>query len=408
LSLDFGYFPYKYNQAAKNLGEYMFRSEAYPTILYTGGWSWMNDVQAHPVGAKLTYINGNGTFKQDLGVFIEYFNSPIYDITPSYIATWKPTSAFTLGGGSALHRLITPTRGTKNELTKSFKYYKDFWEGETPSRRRINVANAGFPGTTSYDLAYASNSAPNVDSLRAAIFADPTQAALLSTIGVTSAAGIVLVQDTSTITMEEGRSGRYVTKLKDDIENDKALGDTLLPKNAGNKVQSVSFDLAAVYLMAFFDVDFNAWLGMDKTKTGAFNLYGEIAQLGLKNYPIFYTEFAQRMPIMLGLSIPTFGVCDNLSVEAEYLKNPNAESIASTYDMLSLPPDENFRYKVFSKDDTKWSIHATRKLSGFATLFIQVANDHMRLQDGYATPQFVPVTNKQSDWYWLMRIQWMI
>src|SRR5690606_34067476 len=46
----FGYFPYKYNQAAKNLGEYLFRTEAYPTILYTGGWNWMNDVQYHAIG----------------------------------------------------------------------------------------------------------------------------------------------------------------------------------------------------------------------------------------------------------------------------------------------------------------------------------------------------------------------
>src|SRR5690606_7747248 len=36
--LTLGYFPYKYNAAARNLGEYLFRTEAYPTIIYTGGW----------------------------------------------------------------------------------------------------------------------------------------------------------------------------------------------------------------------------------------------------------------------------------------------------------------------------------------------------------------------------------
>jgi hypothetical protein len=133
-----------------------------------------------------------------------------------------------------------------------------------------------------------------------------------------------------------------------DIEQDNALKDTALIQNANQKVKSVSFDLAATYLMAFFNLDFNALLGMDKTKTGDFNLYGEVAQLGLKNYPIFYTQFAQRLPIMLGLSIPTFGICDHLSLEAEYLKNPNAESIASTYDKLSLPPDANYRYKMMT------------------------------------------------------------
>jgi hypothetical protein len=180
------------------------------------------------------------------------------------------------------------------------------------------------------------------------------------------------------------------------------------PNNANAQAQTVSFDLAAIYLVAFFSMDFNALLGLDATRMGEFKLYGEVAQLGLKNYPIFYTKSAERRPIMLGLCVPTGGLLSHLAVEVEYLKNPNVESIASTYDKLDLPPDVEFRYKNYHKDDYKWSVHASRGISKFLSLHVQVANDHMRLKDGYARPQYIPVTNEPSHWYWLTRIQWMI
>jgi hypothetical protein len=75
----------------------------------------------------------------------------------------------------------------------------------------------------------------------------------------------------------------------------------------------------------------NALLGLDAARIGDFALYGEAAQLGLKNYPIFYTRLSERRPVMLGASIPTFGLLKNLSVEVEHLANPTVESIASTW-----------------------------------------------------------------------------
>lgn len=408
LSLTFGYFPYKYNPSAQNLGEYMFRSEAYPTILYTGGWSLMNDVQYHPVGAKLTWKNASGSIKQDLGLFIEYFNSPIYDITPASITTLKPVDFFTVGGGVALHRFISPTPGTRKKLNEEHKFYKDFYLPATPNKSRYQVGIPGYIGTSTYDLSYAPGTNANLDSLRNAIFA-ADQAILTSVYQINSAAAIPLNEDTSAT--KSGKPGRYVTKLKGDLDNEVSADGTdayNAPENANNKVQAVSFDLSAVYLMAFFSLDFNEMLGTEAANIGQFKIYGEVAQLGLKNYPIFYTNYSQRMPVMLGASIPTFGLLDELSIEGEYLNNPTVESIASTYDKLDLNPDENFRYKTFNDDNIKWSIHASRSVSKFLSLYVQVANDHIRLKNGFAQPTFVPITNSKGDWYWLTRIQWAI
>lgn len=410
LNLTIGYFPYKYNAAAKNLGEYLFRSEAYPTILYTGGWSWLNDVQYRAVGAKLTYKALDGRLQQDIGLFGEYFNSPIYDITPAYIATFKVADWFTIGGAGSLHRFISPTPKTKQELTRAHLYRENFYLPELQAKRRFIVSIPDYIGTSAYDVRYST--APNVDSLKNSIWA--SEAATLSAYNITSAADIPLREDTSSLSRRDYRPGQYVTRLESDIVQQIAEdgGDSATyfghPLNANNTTQSVSFDLAAVKLLAFFELDFNKLLGLEEANMGKFNIYGEIAQLGLKNYPIFYTKYEERRPIMAGLSIPTMGLLNNLSFEVEYLKNPNAASLRSTYDKLDLTPDEEFRYQSFAKDDFKWSLHASRVLSKFFTIYVQVANDHMRLKDGYARPNFVPITSEGNHWYWMTRLQWMI
>jgi hypothetical protein len=349
MDLTFGYFPYKYNESAKNLGEYLFRTEAYPTIIYTGGWGWMNSAGYNTVGAMYTWNIGDGKFKQDVGLFGEYFNSPIYDITPAYIATWKPGNWLTAGGAVSLHRYITPTPQTRKEINKSFSYYADFF-------------------------------LPGVDTTGGRT-ARPTQTT-----------GVLAADATGKSALETGNDSTYLK----------------LPENAGKVPQSVTFDLKAVKALAFFNLNLNGLFGLEEETMGRFNLYGEVAQLGFKNYPIFYTDMAQRRPIMIGFSVPTFGLLNNLSFEVEYLKNPTIESLRSTYDKLELPPDEDFRYLTFTKDDYKWTLHASRKLNNFLTLFVQVANDHMRLQDGYARPEYIPITNEMKHWYWLTRIQWAI
>lgn len=346
-NLTMGYFPYKYNASARNLGEYLFRTEAYPTVIFTGGWSWMNSASYNAVGLKLS--RGSETFTQDIGLFGEYFNAPIYDVTPAYVATWKPVAAFTWGGGVALHRYLSPNTKIRKELTQEYGYYENFY---IPGKD----SGAGQPARA------------------------PRRLTLLES-GVHSMAGA------------------------DGVEDSVYYNDA---NNAGAQRKTVQFDNRAVMLMTHATLDFNALLGLDREKVGAFELYGEIALLGLKNYPIFYTKYTQRMPVMVGASIPTFGLLNHLTFEAEYLNNPNIESIYSTFDVLDLAPDVNFRYKNYPRDNLKWSVHASRSLTSFLSLDLQVADDHMRLKDKYARPEYIPVTNTPQDWYWLARIQWAI
>ena len=408
LSLDFGYFPYKYNEAAKNLGEYLFRTEAYPTIIYTGGWVWMNDVQYRTVGVKLSWNLAGGMFKQDIGLFGEYFNSPIYDITPAYIATLKPLGGLTFGGAVSLHRFITPTRGTKKELTKSWEYYKDFFFPAVKTKAQFYIDFDTLAGKIKYDVEYdVGGRASAADTLAARDrFWTQDSVAMIADHGITSAAAIPLGDTITTA----GRDSLYESRLKDDIGDPAYFGHA---KNASRgyteaNPSKVSFDLAAIKLVAFFELNFNRLLGLDAEKVGEFNIYGEVAQLGLKNYPIFYTDMAQRRPIMLGASIPTMGLLQHLSFEGEYLKNPTIQSLRSTYDILELLPDKDFRYKTFARDDIKWTVHAARNITKNISLHVQVANDHLRLKNFQAKPEYIPATSTPEHWYWLTRIQWYL
>jgi hypothetical protein len=92
----------------------------------------------------------------------------------------------------------------------------------------------------------------------------------------------------------------------------------------------------------------------------------------------------------------------------EYLNNPNIQSIYSTFDVLDLAPDLNFRYQEHNRDNLKWSVHASRNLTSFLSLYVQLASDHMRLKDKYARPEYIPITNNPKEWYWLTRLQWAI
>ncbi len=334
MDLTYGYFDYKYNPGAKNLGEYLFRTEAYPTIVFTGGWVWLNSASYTSTGAKYSFNIGEGFFQSDFLLFMEMFNSPIYDITPAYVGSLNPTSFLRFGAGVSLHRFIVPTFGVREELTKPKVYVKD-----VPITPTEDHPSPVFTGLVS-DL-------QNIDPIK---YAD---------------------------------SASYVT-------------------------QTVTLNNRAIKLMAYFNLDFRDLIGLDRESFPEFMLYGETSLIGTKNYPIFYTKYSQRLVSMIGLSIPVPVIFDHLSFELEYLKNPNIESIKSTYDILDLSPDMDYRYQNITKDDVKWTLHGSRKLGSITSLYFQVANDHFRPKNDFAQPMSIPITNELSHWYWLVRFQWAL
>jgi hypothetical protein len=375
LNWKFGFFGYDYNPDAKNLGEYLLRSEAYPTLIRTagsGGWVWMNDSKYKSMGTKFTWDLLDGNFRQDLVIFSEFNEVPIFDFSPSYVATFKAGKAFEFGAGFSLHRYlpVKPSTTTPGRAANRYVEIDNF-----PAMPAINDTVG-----QRFQLAFKGGTLKDMESF-IGNYTDSTGAPLV-------------------IPGKDGRGDFFVTQA----------GDTLRPR----KTEKLTFK--AVEVMARVSMDINALFGLEAESTGPFKIFAEAAVLGVQNQPYFYENINHRIPLMLGMHIPTFGLLSLASVQVEYFKNPYPENSMQQY-VNSLPQPafpagnpalyaKNRDAGLYSEDDVKWSVYLKRNLYAGLDLFVQAANDHFRVQDVNAGPSFTPVTHRKSDWYYLFQFQW--
>jgi hypothetical protein len=149
-------------------------------------------------------------------------------------------------------------------------------------------------------------------------------------------------------------------------------------------------------------------------------IYAEMAVLGVKNYPVYYEKITERMPIMVGINLPTFKWVDLISVQMEYFNSPN---LNNTYTMGQknwalpyLPEDNLFSEKEWNdlteKDNFSWSILVRKRVLRSLLFNAQIARDHMRTigTDWFYGSRFEPneVLHKSSSWYWMFQLAWDI
>jgi hypothetical protein len=105
-TLQMGYFPYKYNPDAKNLGEYLMRSGTYPGYLTTGGWNMIGSAAHMVQGLRLNFALWGGKFESDVLIAMENAMPPMFSMTPAYVATVKPVSGVQVGLGVACNHCL--------------------------------------------------------------------------------------------------------------------------------------------------------------------------------------------------------------------------------------------------------------------------------------------------------------
>ncbi len=108
-TFQFGYFPYKYNSDAKDLGEFLLRDGTYPGYEVTGtaGWSLMNSALYMASGLRVNGSFLDGKLSTDFNVFIERDIEPNHDLSPSLVLDYKPSDFFDLGTGAEFAHLIS-------------------------------------------------------------------------------------------------------------------------------------------------------------------------------------------------------------------------------------------------------------------------------------------------------------
>jgi hypothetical protein len=181
------------------------------------------------------------------------------------------------------------------------------------------------------------------------------------------------------------------------------------------------YTTAGTIVMARASLDLKKAFDSPIFRPADLRVYGEIAVLGWKNYPVFYEDRSQRMPVMGGINLPTFGLLDLFSVQIEHF---GWDFLNSTYQLGSsnhavpyFPSDKYYSQNAYSdlatKDDWSWAVVLRRTFLSAFTISGQFAKDHYRTvssNDFTYGPHLEPgdVTHKLSDWYWMVQFGWGI
>ena len=96
-----GYFPFKYNPQASNMGEYLFRTGTYPPFIIND----FDNCEARLLGLRVSSTL-LGSLHQDLLFTSETYYAPLGDYSLSYLVGYKVKKIVAVGGGICLSRLI--------------------------------------------------------------------------------------------------------------------------------------------------------------------------------------------------------------------------------------------------------------------------------------------------------------
>jgi len=379
LKLGVGMFPYKYNPQATNLGEYLFRARAYPTTLTTGGYVFIGSAGATLQGFQANYTRG--ALKADALLFTETDLAPFYDWSLALVASYAVADGLLDFGAGVNFQHLIPVRPSRTSARAARNsYFLDPVSGEHLAGNVDYYRNAEGYFRAKADAWYAKGTSAD------------------SAVGDRYAA--------------RADERLVVANHADSLLN---LPDSLRP---GLK----HYTTRATLLMARATFDPKKVLPALGLGAEDLKVFAEVAVLGVKDYPVYYENITDRMPVMLGANLPTFGFLDLLTVQAEYfhaawLNNTYAIAEGDGFRAFNTPylPGSNDAvlaprvYEGLRRDDWKWSVLA-RKQVGRLTLSAQAARDHLRLPSSefYYGPQYDPneVTTFTNSWHWSTQISW--
>lgn len=379
LKVTFGLFPFVYNPNVRNLGEYLLRGPVYPGIVMSN----FESRQIDPSIANTLGINIKSTlhgFTQDLILKSETDLPPLFDFSLAYLAQYEVKGLFTIGFGVNFSRLLPMKPELTNLTDPGFK--KD----------NRSVLSAHSPYQQKYIYVLSDTVAFNADGTL-----KPNAAHHDSTNGT-------------------------FTKL-DDTTAIWSSRDTTTFTHKGTKVMGrFSFDPKFLFYGA----------GHGPFGANDLKIYGEAAIIGTRNYPGVYTDIMQRIPVMMGFNIPTFGLLDDCALEVEWygakfrddyfklVKETSPIPVSNHTQEYDRKPDAQGRLESDStiafadvdvehmtKDDWKWSLYMSKTVQKYVKVSFQVANDHYRPWENSAsgnTTRYESAFTELRDYYAMMKI----
>jgi hypothetical protein len=383
--LNFGYMIHVDNPDAKVLGNYLFRSLIYPGTLFTK----MDNTGAYLFGLHGSLDMLGGNFRNNFFILSEMQKYPFFDVSLAYSGSYLLGRFAEVGLGVNAKSLIpvrpsrTTPKGKEGQglLDNTYKF--------VPFQTDTQVKN---------------DSGVVIKTITVAPYATSVDSAIVTIVG---AAG----DTTTTIVTRDGNGiagmngGALANKSMTYLTPGNGSGDLYPELNGTNTHYSFAGTILsgriALNPMGFFG-DANP-LGKDALK-----IYSEVAVLGWSNYDGFYEKRNERIPVMVGLNLPTFNQLDFLTVEVEHFGSKHLP----TYDgraQLNLPQpgahkpgqEEKWSDARRMKDDWKWIVAAKRTFGGWG-LVVQAGTDHTRLVN-IEDSEFHEVLTRPSQWYTQVR-----
>jgi hypothetical protein len=142
-----GLFSFDYAKENQNLGLYLLRGPVYPGFLISGFETKHVLPVANTLG--LHFHHRSGIFQQDVLLMVETDFYPYYDISPVYIATVQPGSAFRMSAGINFHHLI-PVDPELTTDTVSMRYVDA--SGPVPDTVQLSAKGIKLMMNASLDL----------------------------------------------------------------------------------------------------------------------------------------------------------------------------------------------------------------------------------------------------------------
>lgn len=380
LRLDGGIFQYKYNDYARNLGEYMFKTSAYPGLVFTGGLTMVDINKPSLTGLKLTHTFGP-IFSHDLLITTETEMIPHYDISLSYVFRGNFSNIFKFAAGVEMARILPLRPSVTNPDIRNNRYFTfndtTYLDHGDYYAQRLKALK---PGQTQDSLHFE----------RGKFLAD--------TLGTIAA---VSVETTLPFSQALAKlDSVYQPRGKSSYDH--------FHTSSFTPVISASFNLGAL-------------LGWDVLGPKDLVIYGEAALLGIQNQPVLYEKASERTVAMLGFNIPTFRLLETLSFEVEQNKSiyPNSSQYnqrdigrkGSTFSAPAQPTiygtnlEDGYDPADWTKDNLRWSLLANRDIIKGISLTGQVASDNAR---GYVYPSgrryWALFRDPGKDWYWMLKL----
>ena len=401
LDLGIGYFPYKYNQDAQNLGEYLFRTGMYPP--------WIKTTFDWPV-ARISGLRFSasawGVLKNDLLVTREVEMWPFNDVSITDIASVSFANIIDIGGGVMLGRSI-PANGyltmPRNETNQ-----------RTADSTLIRIDTTITPmGDTSiiplydYERTYYTHAGTKLMA-RATI--DPK--------GILPLLGI----DDYSAWMKKNDGKIYGEVAILGLKNQPPMYDTIkerMPIMFGMNWFThpfVSYPLV-VPALAYGITDRNEIItGILDTSTGATAYDTIFSNKNKVNNAIIGGVFgiaAGAASWVLNRYLNIDGTPDLIAMELEYFPNPWPNNYQRCQNMLdktpALPnPKAYGNYTAadyLRRDDWKWSVYFNKTIAGHFIIIGQIARDHSRLlSNNFGNTDYEEVLTRPNQYYWMGKL----